>query len=66
MEKSLTLEVDGQETAQMQAGITRCFAEIDELRNEMRAGREAIKRSSRRIDVSLTRIAEVLAELKAA
>ena len=66
MEKTLTLEPSEHEAAQMQAGISRCIAEIDELREEMRRDEEAIERSSERTDAILAEIAEVLAALRAA
>lgn len=66
MQKTLTMEPGDHEAAEVQAAITRCIAEIDELRDEMSRDRAAIEDSQARTDAVLAEIAEILADLKAA
>ena len=66
MQKTLTMEPEDHEAAEMRAAITRCIAEIDELRDEMSHEKAAIESSQARTDAVLAEIAEVLADLKAA
>jgi len=66
MQKTLTMEPGDHEAAEMRTAITRCIAEIDELRDEMSRDKAAIESSQTRTDAVLEEIAEVLADLKAA
>ena len=66
MDKILTLEPTGGEAAELPAAIERCFAEMDELRAQMRRDQAEIEASGSRTDAMLAEIANVLTELKAA
>lgn len=66
MQKTLTMEPGDHEATEMQAAIARFFAEIDEVREEMRRDKAAIESSQARTDAVLAEVADVLADLKAA
>ncbi len=59
MDQSVTLETSANEGAEVQAGIAQCFAEIDQLREQM-------SRDQMEIDRSQKRTHALLGDLKAA
>ena len=66
MDKTLTLETDNPNAAELQAAIAQCLAKIDELREDMRRADSVIEEAQRQTLANLADINEVLAELKAA
>lgn len=66
MEKTLAMEPAGHEAAELQDAISRCLAEMSELRDRMRQEDAAIEESRVQTKHNLAEIGKALAELKAA
>ena len=66
MDKTLPLDADNMEIAELQAAIAQCLTKIDELRAKMRRSDANIAAARKETLANLADIAEVLADLKAA
>ena len=66
MEKTLPLDTDSAETAELQAAIAQCLKKVDELRAKMRRSDAKIAAARKETLANLADIAEVLADLRAA
>lgn len=66
MEKTLTLETDDPDTAELRAAIAQCLTRMSELRENMRRADTAIEDARKETLANLADIDEVLVSLKAA